>query len=546
MNDAELLERRRVGVYRLTLDGQLSDCNESCALILGYDSREEMLNLGQIEFFNESDFPTIASALKDLESISNLEVCLRRRNGTLLWVTKNIGLVETDQGPLIEAVLVESNESHLGERFEHQVTHDPLSGLPNRSLFMDRLVVALAQAQRRQKTLAVGIVDLDHFDLINATFGRGIADRILKIVGDRLVDCLRLEDTVARFGSDEFALMLPEVDNEVSIASISQRILDTISRPAVIDGHEIHVNASLGVAIFPTDGVDPETLLRNADTAMYRAKDVGRNTWQFYEPEVNARAFERQVVVRGLRTALERDELSLHYQPQINVQTGEIDCVEALLRWDHPELGLVPPGDFLPAAEQGGLILKIGEWVIRTAARQIRTWSDAGLKPVRVAVNLSWRQFQQPDLIGRLGAIILEEGLDPSLLELEISERTMQQGDRTITTLLGLKNLGVRLALDDFGTGQSSLSDLKRMPFDTVKIDTSYVKNVMTHNDDAALVHAVIMMARALGLRVVAEGVETKAQLGFLREKSCVDMQGFFFGKPKPAYGMEELLRLQH
>lgn len=544
---ATLLERRKVGFYRQSPDGKLLDCNEACARILGYDSRDELLRVGELDYFVKSDFPTLVAAMEDLDEVQNIEVCLRRRNGKLIWVSQSVGAIRDEGEMILEGVLFETSEDRTrSERFEYQVTHDPLTGLPNRSLFFDRLLVSLAQSQRRESNVAVCILDLDHFDLINSTFGRSLADRLLKIVGDRLVDALRLEDTVARFGSDEFALILVDVENELALASIAQRLLESVSRPVNLDGHDVHVNASIGVAMFPTDGSDPETLVRNADTAMYRAKDVGRNTWQFFEPETNARAFERQMVVRSLRNALANQEFVIHYQPQVNVQTGRIDCMEALVRWNHPELGLVHPDDFLPAAEQGGLVLRIGEWVLRTAARQAREWARSGLPHIRMAVNLSWRQFQQPDLIRRLGAIILEEELDPSRLELEISERAMQHSDRTMTTLLGLKNLGVKLALDDFGSGRSSLQDLKRMPFDTVKIDPSFIRGAMEQLDDAAMVQAVITMARALGLRVVAEGVETKDQLAFLRERSCSEMQGFFFGQPLSALGMEELLKMQH
>jgi len=544
----ELLERRKVGFYRQTLDGRVVECNDAFAKILGYDSREEVLRTGQLDYFVKSDFPTLIAALEDLRTIDNVSVCLRRRNGTLVWVNQNIGSIEDDGGePALEGVMFETSDEPSGsERFEYQITHDPLTGLPNRSLFFDRLLVSLAQSQRRERSIAVCVLDLDHFDLINSTFGRGMADRLLKIVGDRLLDALRIEDTVARFGSDEFGLILVDVENEVALASIAQRLLEGISRPVNLDGHDIHVNASLGVAMYPTDGTEPETLVRNADTAMYRAKDVGRNTWQFFEPETNARAFERQMVVRALRDAILNDELILHYQPQVNVQTGKIDCLEALLRWNHPELGMVSPEDFLPAAEQGGLVLQIGEWALRTATRQARAWIASGLGDFRMAINLSWRQFQQPDLIRRLGTIILEEDIDPSRIELEISERTIQHNDRTMTTLLGLKNLGVKLALDDFGVGRSSLNDLKRMPFDTVKIDPSFLHGAMERLDEAALVQAVITLARALGLRVVAEGVETNDQLTFLRQRNCTEMQGFFFGQPIAAKGMEELLRMQH
>ena len=547
LNQPELLERRRVGAFRQTLDGRLVECNESCAAILGYDSAEELVRLRGFEYFTESDPATIAAAIHDLQTINNVDVCMRRRNGSLLWVSMNLGVIEDEGKTLIEGVLIETTDQRVAtERFEHQVTHDPITGLPNRSLFFDRLLVAMAQAQRREKKLAVAVVDLDHFDLINATFGRGLADRILKAVGNRLLDALRVEDTIARFGSDEFSILLADVDDELVIASIAQRLLDTVSKPIRIDNHEIRVNASIGLAMSPADGTDPETLVKHADAAMYRAKDVGRNTWQFYAPDVNARSFERQMVVRSLADAIANEQFVLYYQPQINVQTGHIECLEALLRWEHPELGTVEPANFLPAAEQGGLIPRLGEWVIRTAARQIHAWQATGIHNIRIAVNLSWRQFQQPDLIRRLGAIILEEGIDPALLELEISESTIQNTDRTMTTLLGLKNLGVKLALDDFGTGRSSLSDLRRLPFDTVKIDTSHIRNVVDQVDDAALVQAVVLMARAVGLRVVAEGVEKKEQLSFLRDRSCLEMQGFFFGQPMPAFGMEELLRMQH
>ncbi|MFN2239498.1 MAG: putative bifunctional diguanylate cyclase/phosphodiesterase [Thermoanaerobaculia bacterium] len=545
----ELLERRKVGFYRQTLDGRVVECNDAFAKILGYDSREEVLRTGQLDYFVKSDFPTLIAALEDLRIIDNVSVCLRRRNGTLVWVNQNIGSID-DHGEgeaALEGVMFETSDEPSGsERFEYQVTHDPLTGLPNRSLFFDRLLVCLAQSQRRERPISVCVLDLDHFDLINSTFGRAMADRLLKIVGDRLVDAVRIEDTVARFGSDEFGLILVDVENEVALASIAQRLLESISRPVNLDGHDIHVNASLGVAMYPTDGTEPETLVRNADTAMYRAKDVGRNTWQFFEPETNARAFERQMVVRALRDAIVNGEFVLHYQPQVNVQTGKIDCLEALLRWNHPELGLVSPEDFLPAAEQGGLVLQIGEWALRTATRQARAWIASGLGDFRMAINLSWRQFQQPDLIRRLGTIILEEDIDPSRIELEISERTIQHNDRTMTTLLGLKNLGVKLALDDFGVGRSSLNDLKRMPFDTVKIDPSFIHGAMERLDEAAVVQALITMARALGLRVVAEGVETNDQLTFLRQRNCTEMQGFFFGQPIAATGMEELLKMQH
>lgn len=547
LNYEALFNRNLAGAFRQTLDGRLVDCNEACARILGYGSREELLSYGRFDYLTASDPITIQAALQDLRTLNGLEVALRKKDGSSAWVYLNVASVAEGGPEYVDGVILEITEQRLAvERIEHQAQHDALTGLPNRTLFIDRLNVALAQARRHTRPLAVLFVDLDHFELINTTFGRGLADRLLKAVADRLAGLMRAEDTVARFGSDEFTILISDFGANENTALVAQKILDTVSRQEVLEGHDVYVNASIGIAIFPEDGMDAETLIKNADAAMYRAKQLGRNTYRLYAPEANARAFERQSLVVGLRRALEREELLLHYQPEVNVQTGRIEAIEALLRWRHPEMGLVEPAAFLPAAEQGNLINPIGHWVLRQACSQLKLWQQMGIRFIPIAVNLSPRQFAYADLLRLVEGSIREFGIDPGMLELEIAQHTLQDADTAAPRLHALKKLGVRLAIDDYGLGRSSLADLKKMPIDTVKIDQTFIRNVTTQSNDAAIVEAVIRMARGFDIRVVAEGVETKDQMTFLWNRRCTDMQGYFFGKPMPAPALEETLRLQH
>lgn len=541
-----VFERNLVGVFRQALDGRVIDCNTAFAKMLGYDAPVDVIEAG-IDYVNQSDFAMISAAIGDVGSLSNLEVSLRRRDGSVMWVSQNVALVDDNGSSAIEGVLIDvSEQRRAAERIEYHSQHDPLTGLPNRGLFLDRLGVALARARRQKRTVAVLFIDLDHFDLVNATFGRGIADRILKGVSVRVSETLRLEDSLARFGSDELTLLLSDFGDDENCAVIAQRVLETISRPFSFDSHDVHVNASVGIALYPEDGQDAETLLKNSATAMYRAKDVGRNTYQLYQPVLNARAFERMFLISNLRRAIERNEFVIHYQPEVNIQTGRIECIEALLRWRHPDLGLIEPSEFLLAAEEANLAPQIGEWVLREACRQSKRWAEAGIHDVRVAVNLSGRQFLEPGLLESVERAIGETRIDPALLELEVSETSIRDSNRSLFALSGLRDLGVNLALDDFGTGRSSFTDMKRMPLNAIKIDASFVRNVTTRPDDAAIVEAMITMGRGLDMRVVAEGVETKEQLSFLRERRCTEMQGYFFGRPIPAVELEELLRIQH
>jgi diguanylate cyclase (GGDEF)-like protein len=427
---------------------------------------------------------------------------------------------------------------------EHQAHYDLLTNLPNRNTFHDRLTVALAQAGRNRKMLAVLFVDLDRFKTIVDTLGHTIGDQLLRSVAERLGASLEAGDTLARLGGDEFVILLPQINRADRAVRVAQRVLEAIKPPFLFDSHELHVTMSIGITLYPYDGEDADTLLKNADTALYRAKEQGRNNYQLYTPAMNARAFERLALENSLRKALERNEFSLYYQPQVHMLTGAIVGIEAVLRWQHPDLGIVYPSEFISIAEETGLIGPLGEWVIRTACVQNQDWQKMGLPPMTMAVNLSARQFQQQDLVQNVARILKETDLDPRWLEMEITEGiAMQNADYTNVLLRGLKDMGVRVALDDFGTGYSSLSYLKKFPIDTLKIDQSFVRDLIIDPNDAAIANAVIVLAHSLKLKVVAEGVETREQEAFLREHQCDTYQGFLFSNPLPADSFEMLLR---
>jgi diguanylate cyclase (GGDEF)-like protein len=437
----------------------------------------------------------------------------------------------------------EAAELAAGE-IEHLAYHDALTGLPNRPLFMDRLIVAVAQANRAGTNLAVFFLDLDRFKDINDSLGHSVGDTLLKAVAERMRRCVREGDTVARFGGDEFTLLIPRINSIEDTAKIAQKVIDALHVPFVIHERELFVTASVGVGIYPSDGLDPETLVRNADTAMYRAKDQGRDGYQLYAPAMNARALERLALENMLRKAISQEELVLYYQPQIDASSRVVG-VEALVRWRHPEMGLLSPGDFIGVAEMSGLIIPIGDWTLHTACRQLKAWQRQRRldDEFTVAVNLSARQFQQPNLVKAIREVVEETEISPSSLEIEITEsNAMQNAENTIYTLRELKDLGIRISMDDFGTGYSSLNYLKRFPIDTLKLDQSFVRDVATDPSDAAIVSAVIQMAHSLDLKVVAEGVETREQLEFLRRQRCDIFQGFLFAPPLPTERLETYL----
>jgi diguanylate cyclase (GGDEF)-like protein/PAS domain S-box-containing protein len=429
------------------------------------------------------------------------------------------------------------------EALQFVAKHDALTGLPNRIMFQDRLELAVARAKRNARRLAVMFIDMDRFKVINDTLGHEAGDSLLREVAARLQQTLRVSDTVARLGGDEFVVLIEDVSDPVYLGTIAQKLIDAFVASFVLFAQEYHVTASIGISTYPDDADDIQALLRNADIAMYRAKEQGRNAFQFYSAQMNVHSVERLALESSLRRALERNELVLHYQPRVEIPGGHITGVEALVRWQHPEMGLVPPGKFIPLAEETGLIAPIGEWALAAACSQHRAWERAGLGWVRVAVNLSPRQFTQGDLVKTVARVLAETGCDAKYLELEITEgMVMRNPESAVMLLRRLKDMGIHIAMDDFGTGYSSLAYLKRFPIDSLKIDRSFVKDVPEDAGDVAINVAVIAMAHSLGLKVVAEGVETREQLDFLRKEGCDEMQGYFFSKPLPVEQVTALL----
>ena len=646
-----LFERNLAGVYRNTVDGRMLECNDAMARILGYASREEFLSASASDlYFSAEERQRFVDTVRNEGGVRGIEVCLRRKDGTPIWVLESVHLlgdvlegtvIDITDRKLAETALRDSEERYrlmaenstdliarttpegiflyasdairslLGyepqevigtpirnlihpddratlrsiipnstgqtfsyrarhkdgsvmwfesttrgildadgkvsevisvtrdiserrraeEQIEYQAYHDALTGLPNRLLFRDRLTIALAHAKRQRTPLTVMFLDLDRFKFVNDTLGHSLGDELLRIVAERLRSVLREGDTIARMGGDEFIILLHDVRDDSTAARIAQKLLDTVMQPARVEGHELYLTTSIGIAVYPTDGDTAELLLKNADSAMYRAKELGRNSYQLCTPAMNDRAAERLSLENALRHAIEREELVLHFQPLVDLESRQTMGMEALLRWNRPGFGLVPPMSFIGIAEETRMIVPIGEWVLREACRQARYWPGR-----RIAVNLSPRQFQQLDLRDVVARALDESGLDPRLLELEITESTaMLNSERAIATLSELRELGVRIALDDFGTGHSSLSYLRRFPIDRVKIDREFVQEIEKSRSNRAIVSAIVAMAHGLDLAVTAEGVETEAQVAFLREQKCEEVQGYLFGRPMPA-----------
>ena len=424
---------------------------------------------------------------------------------------------------------------HAERTLRHVASHDALTGLPNRASLQRAMSLAIKRSKRHQKRFAVIFVDLDHFKRINDTLGHGFGDALIRACAERLTTVLREDDTVARFGGDEFVLLVENLSKSTDAAMVAEKILDCCAQPFVIDGHELHVGASLGLSVYPEDGANGEALLKNADTAMYRAKDKGRGAYEFYAPQMNAQGSERLLLESGLRHALERGEFELHYQPKMDLGTRAVVGVEALMRWRHPVLGLVSPAQFIPIAEETGLIVPMGLWALRTACADAVDWQQRGLPPVQMSVNLSVRQFSSRTLVEDIAAALHDSGLNPNLLELEITESVMMTNPDSAAALLQrIRDLGVGLAIDDFGTGYSSLSYLRRFPLTTVKIDRSFVKDLASNPDAPALTAGIVTLAHGLRMKVVAEGVETIEQLNCLRDNGCDEIQGFWLCKPVP------------
>jgi diguanylate cyclase len=428
------------------------------------------------------------------------------------------------------------------ETVRNLVDYDPLTGLPNRRSCVRLLAAAIART--KQKKVALVSMDLDGFKLINDTMGHRVGDRLLRVVASRLRGVLQPNQTLARLGGDEFAIIMEGVTSSEQVARLAQKVLGTTAKAYLIDGREIFITLTVGIALHPDDAEEPDSLIKNADAAMYRAKEEGKDTYQFYAAEMNAHASERLLIESNLRKALERQELLVYYQPKVDLSTGLITGLEALVRWQHPEFGLVSPARFIPVAEETGLIMPIGEWVLRTACLQTKSWQENGFPELHVTVNLSARQLKHHGLVDVVSRVLKETRLDPRSLGFELTESSiMQDAEAMINRLSKLKTLGIELSIDDFGTGYSSLSYLKRFPIDTLKIDQAFIRDITSSSDAVAIVTAIIAMAQKLKLRVVAEGVETEAQVAVLREQGCNESQGYVCSQPLPPAEMEQLLR---
>jgi len=540
-----LFDRNLAGEYRATVSGRILDCNDACAHIFGFSSRAELIAHGMSDLYrSDTDRQTMFTRLRDHGSLSNFETSLRRVDGTDVWVLMNITLVTDGQAePIIEANLVDINDrKQAEEQIRYEAHHDVLTELPNRALFKDRLAIALQYARRHGNQVAVLCLDLDHFKVINDTLGRSIGNCLLRTVATRLSSCVRQEDSVARVGLDEFALLIMKPRNAADVTSVARKILQTVARPITVDGHELDITTSIGISFYPTDGEDLEALLKNATHALYNAKEAGRNRYELCSPFLTRQAADRLSLENALHQALERQEFVLHYQPQLDLRTQKLIGAETLIRWDRPGKGILRPGEFIDVAEESQLIVPIGDWVLETACRQARVWHSTE-SALKIAVNVSARQFQQPNVVSVIREALDRSGLDPHFHEVEITETTaMQNPTLTADILLDLKKMGISIAIDDFGVGHSSLNYLKRFPIDVVKIDSSFVKDIPRGGIDAAIVCAVIAMAKALNIRVLAEGVETDEQLNFLREHGCYEFQGYLLSRPLPVDAFTEMI----
>ncbi len=498
---------------------------------------------------HQEDRARVDSFVQELAARGQIEMEYRilRADGGLRWLRDRARVVRDAQGRALryDGIVTDITErKRYEEQLQFQATHDALTGLPNRSLLGDRIAQALVRGGRDGRSVAVLFIDLDQFKFVNDSLGHDVGDLLLRAVSDRLRSTVREGDTVARQGGDEFVIVLHEVARETDVAEVAQKVLTALHPPFVVEDHELFVAASVGISLYPQDGEDVHTLLRAADMAMYRAKEEGRNNFQFFAADMNARLSERLTLEGSLRHALEREEFALYYQPQVDLASGQVVGMEALLRWRHPELGLVPPVKFIPLAEETGLIVAIGAWVLKKACAQNKAWQDAGLPRLTVAVNLSARQFRRSDLVHGVLRVLEETGLPARCLDLELTEGTiMHDPERVADVLQQLSDMGVQLSVDDFGTGYSSLGYLKRFPIDKVKIDQSFVRDVTSDPDDAAIAKTIVSIAHDMRMKVIAEGTETEGQVEALRSYGCDEIQGYLFSRPLPADEFEALLR---
>jgi len=522
--------------------------NPAFEAISGY-SREEVIGRDLLFLCNPDLDPAehrrVLEAIRHCHSVQSV-MRSERKEGELFWNDLKIAPVTNADGTVTHFVGVSNdvtNAKLYEAQLEHLANHDPLTGLANRNLLQDHLSLAILSARRSGMLATLAFIDIDNFKCINDTLGHSAGDRVLKLIATRLRACVRESDTVARVGGDEFVIIFANQPSVAHVVEQLERVRQSVAEPIATDGHELYVNVSIGVSVFPRDGEDAETLLRGADAAMYHAKFIGRNNYQFYSPDLNAAVAARLQLEGSLRNAIERKELFLLYQPKIDIRTGKIVGAEALVRWQHPVRGLVAPAEFIPVAEETGLIVPLGEWVLTTACAELKELQSCGFMDFSIAVNLSGRQFKQRNFVERLADLIRSAGIRPQSLELELTEsQLMDNPAYAAHTLSELKKLGVRLSIDDFGTGYSSLSYLQKFPVDSIKIDRTFVKDVSQETEDAIITRAVISLGHNLNVKVIAEGVETQEQLAFLRRYHCDQIQGFYFSEAISAERLHRLL----
>jgi diguanylate cyclase (GGDEF)-like protein/PAS domain S-box-containing protein len=545
-----LLEAASDGMVIVNDEQEIIMVNKQFEEMFGYD-RSEVIGrnlgilipprFGHLQNYDREYFLSPGKKLMGQDG----EFYALRKDGSEFPMEIYLSPLETLNGLIVSAAIRDVSERKGYEaRLDYLDNHDSLTDLPNRVLLGDRLSQALLNAERHRRQVAVLFIDLDNFKFINSSLGHDMGDQLLKLIAARLTACIRASDTVARQRSDKFVIVLSDLAENVDAVQVTRKIQTAVSQPVEIDAQFIEVSCCIGICLYPKDGKDVQTLLKKAELAAAHAKELEPKTLQFFTDELNNGAATCLTMDRCLRQALENGELAVHYQPQLDLLSGRITGVEALLRWQSPELGMVPPSRFIPLAEETGLILAIGEWVLRTAARQSRKWQDAGLPPLTMAVNLSPRQFWYPGISRTITEVLHDSGLEPDQLELEITESMiMRDVENAIVMMNELKRLGVQISMDDFGTGYSSLSHLKRFPFDKLKMDISFVREVTFDPGSAAIAKTIVAMAHNLNLRVIAEGVETEGQLSSLRAYGCDEMQGFYFSRPLPAYEIEQMLR---
>jgi diguanylate cyclase (GGDEF)-like protein/PAS domain S-box-containing protein len=566
-SEARLATAHRIaglGSWEWELESGVMRWSDEIYKVYGVTPREFAPSIeGARERVHPEDRPAVAKvqeeALRERRPFS-IDFRIVRPDGTIRFLHEQAEILRDDSGrPVSMAGTVQdvTDRKLSEEQIRFLAYYDGLTRMPNRLLFTERLEASLNAARRQKRTLALLYLDLDRFKQINDSLGHSAGDKVLKEVSQRLGKCLRESDTiarggpartegdtVARLGGDEFIVCIPDIHRGEDAAKVARRVLESLKSPIVLDQGEVFAAGSIGISLYPHDGEDVETLLKNADAAVSHAKDCGRGNYQFYDESMNAKALQRLSMENSLRKALERDEMLLHFQPQVDMATGRIFGIEALVRWQNPELGMVYPGAFIPLAEETGLIQSIGEWVLRSACAQLKAWHQMGHHSLRMAVNLSGRQFRRQELLRIVKEAARDVGLDPRSLELEITETIMLQDlEENVRTLQDLKAMGLRISLDDFGTGYSSLSYLKRFPIDTLKIDRSFVQDIATNPEDGAITSAIIAMAKGLHIAPMAEGVEKPEQRAYLYRQGCRLMQGFLFGKPMPAHLLEPLLR---